>query len=215
MFRPRVMPHQISPAARSHGRLRVWLRLWPIVSCLVLACAAGVVLQARFGLLRAADEAGMRGEGARHGAQRPASSLPGASAEMPATSSPSQAWRGQVLRVIDGDTIEARVQTWPGQEVVTLVRLRGIDTPELAGGCPQEKLRAEEARGALTALIGGRGIVVCEVGPDKFYGRVVARVVTADGIDAGQALLEQGLARFYARGQRGNWCQTAGARSSG
>jgi endonuclease YncB( thermonuclease family) len=212
MFRSRIALHQRATAAsRSGVRLPVWL----IVSCLVLACVAGVVLQARFGLLRAGDEAGLRGEAAGRDMQRSASAMPDASAEIPAASSPSQSWRGQVLRVIDGDTVEARVQTWPGQEVVTLVRLRGIDTPELAGGCPQEKLRAEEARGALTALIGGRGIVVSEVGPDKFYGRVVARVVTADGIDAGQALLEQGLARFYARGQRGNWCQTAGARSSG
>jgi endonuclease YncB( thermonuclease family) len=37
----------------------------------------------------------------------------------------------EVVRVIDGDTFEARVRIWPGMDVTTRVRLRGIDAPEL------------------------------------------------------------------------------------
>ena len=37
----------------------------------------------------------------------------------------------EVLRVIDGDTFEARVRIWPGMDVTTKVRLRGIDAAEL------------------------------------------------------------------------------------
>ena len=38
-----------------------------------------------------------------------------------------------VVRTIDGDTFEARVLLWPGLEMTTHVRLRGIDAPERKG----------------------------------------------------------------------------------
>ena len=45
----------------------------------------------------------------------------------------------EVLRVIDGDTFEARVHVWPGIDITTRVRLRGIDAPELGGArCAEE-----------------------------------------------------------------------------
>src|SRR5688500_17296733 len=45
-------------------------------------------------------------------------------------SAPRLAYPAEVLRVLDGDTFEARVQLWPGLAITTRVRLRGIDTPE-------------------------------------------------------------------------------------
>ena len=36
-----------------------------------------------------------------------------------------------VTRVIDGDTIEVRVQIWLEQEILVRIRLAGIDAPEL------------------------------------------------------------------------------------
>jgi micrococcal nuclease len=190
MFRSRTATPLADLAADSD---RWRLPGWFVVACgLAAAFSAGLVLQARTGVLPMAQESA----GA---VEQPAPLV------VPTVA--NQSYRGQVLRVIDGDTVEARLQTWPGQEVVTLVRLRGIDTPELAGACVQERVRAEEARDALAALIGNRGITVSDVGPDKYYGRVVARLVTSDGTDAGQALLDRGLARVHARGQRGGWCQ--------
>src|SRR5690348_9640474 len=55
----------------------------------------------------------------------------------------------EVLRVIDGDTFEARINLWPGLEVTTRVRLRGIDAPELRAHCDDERIKAEAARDAL------------------------------------------------------------------
>jgi endonuclease YncB( thermonuclease family) len=40
-------------------------------------------------------------------------------------------YSAEVVHVIDGDTFAARVTIWPGVEVKTRVRLRGIDAPEL------------------------------------------------------------------------------------
>jgi endonuclease YncB( thermonuclease family) len=115
----------------------------------------------------------------------------------------------EVLRVIDGDTVEARIAIWLGQELVTKVRLRGIDAPELAGGCASERDMAVAARDRLTAMIGARAVTLQEVGPDKYHGRVVARLVTADGLDAGTALMADGHAVMWTGRRQGQWCALA------
>ncbi len=116
------------------------------------------------------------------------------------------AYRAQVLSVIDGDTVEARVHVWMGHELVTRIRLKDVDAPEMSGACGLERERAIAARDRLDALVRGPGIVLAEVRPDKYFGRVVARIVMADGRDAGAMLLAEGLARPYRGGRRDNWC---------
>jgi micrococcal nuclease len=116
------------------------------------------------------------------------------------------AYRAQALNVIDGDTVEARVHVWMGQEVVTRIRLKDIDAPEITGACGPERERALAARDRLDALVRGPGIVLAEVRPDKYFGRVVARILMADGRDAGAILLAEGLARPYRGGRRDSWC---------
>ena len=44
---------------------------------------------------------------------------------------PRTGYPAEVLRVFDGDTFEARVRIWPGTDVTTKVRIRGIDAPEM------------------------------------------------------------------------------------
>ncbi|MGL4440750.1 MAG: thermonuclease family protein [Bosea sp. (in: a-proteobacteria)] len=116
------------------------------------------------------------------------------------------AYQAQVLNVVDGDTVEARVHVWMGQEVVTRIRLKDIDAPEVTGACGPERERAIAARDRLAELVHGAGIVLADVRPDKYFGRVVARVVMSDGQDAGAILLSEGLARPYRGGRRQSWC---------
>ena len=59
-----------------------------------------------------------------------------------------------VIRTIDGDTFEARVHLPPGLDLITRVRLRGIDAPELKASCAQELQMAEAATDALRDLLG-------------------------------------------------------------
>jgi endonuclease YncB( thermonuclease family) len=54
-----------------------------------------------------------------------------------------------IIRTIDGDTFEARVHLWPGLEMTTKVRLRGIDAPELKTSCAQELEMAQATPCAL------------------------------------------------------------------
>ncbi len=112
----------------------------------------------------------------------------------------------EVLRVIDGDTFEARLRIWPGMDVTTKIRLRGIDAAELRARCDDERIKAEAARAALTCILAEGTIGVSYVGQDKFGGRVDADVSTARTPDVSAAMLGGGYARAYSRGRRESWC---------
>ncbi len=116
------------------------------------------------------------------------------------------AYQARILRVIDGDTVEARVGVWIGQEIVTKVRLRGVDAPELGGGCASSRGLAEQARARLEGLLGNAPVVLSEIGPDRYFGRVLARLTVASGAEAGETLHREGLARRYRGGRREGWC---------
>jgi endonuclease YncB( thermonuclease family) len=136
---------------------------------------------------------------------------PVAAPERPARS----AWRGgqvaqmlptQVLRVIDGDTFEARVRIWPGMDVTTKVRLRGIDAPEMHARCDDERAKALAARDALAQILNQGAVGIAQVGQDKYGGRVDAEVSTASTTDVSAVMLSRGLARRYSGGRRQSWC---------
>jgi endonuclease YncB( thermonuclease family) len=112
----------------------------------------------------------------------------------------------EVLRVLDGDTFEARVRVWPGLDVTTKVRLRGIDAPELKAKCSEERVKAEAARRALAAILAQGEVAISRVGLDKFGGRVDADASTRTTPDVSAALLQAGLARSYDGGRRAGWC---------
>jgi endonuclease YncB( thermonuclease family) len=113
----------------------------------------------------------------------------------------------EVLRVIDGDTFEARVHLWPGLDVTTRVRLRGIDAPELRAQCDEERVQAETARGALRTILGQGEVRIAHVTMDKYYGRVIADVFTRETPNVSAALIESGAARRYSGGRRNGWCR--------
>ncbi len=112
----------------------------------------------------------------------------------------------EVVRIIDGDKFQARVQVWPGLSVDTKVRLRGIDAPELHIRCADEYAKAQAARAALETMLAAGGVTISRVGIDKYGGRVDAAVATRDTADVSAALLNGGWARSYDGGRRGSWC---------
>lgn len=116
----------------------------------------------------------------------------------------------EVIRAIDGDTFEARVHLWPGLDMTTRVRLRGIDAPELKAGCAQELEMARSASEALDVLLAEGGVTIFNIGPDKYNGRVVADAATAQTPNVSAALLAGGYARVYGGGRRNGWCSGAG-----
>ncbi len=112
----------------------------------------------------------------------------------------------RVEKVIDGDTLRVRAHIWLGQEVSVLVRIRGIDTPEIKGRCAEERSGARAARSALETAVADGNVVLSHIEADKYGGRVLADVAT-DAIPAlGRHMIADGLARDYAGRKRGGWC---------
>lgn len=102
-------------------------------------------------------------------------------------------YRARIVRVVDGDTVEADValgfNTWRRGERLRLV---GIDAPEPRG---ETRAAGERATDALRRRIEGRELVICTVADraDSF-GRYLVRIY--DGAEAvNDWLIEKGLAR--------------------
>ncbi|MFN3318375.1 MAG: thermonuclease family protein [Allorhizobium sp.] len=103
------------------------------------------------------------------------------------------------VRAIDGDTIEVNGET---------IRILNIDTPEIRHAqCDAERRLGEVAKQRVARLLraGRIGIRRGDGGrmTDK-YGRTLA-VVDIDGVDIGEQLISEGLARPWT-GKRRSWC---------
>ena len=119
---------------------------------------------------------------------------------------PITGYPADVIRVFDGDTFEARVQVWPGLEITTKIRLRGIDAPELRARCAEERVLAESAREALAALLAQGRVGIRQVSLDKYGGRVVADASASGTRDVADTLIAGGHVRRYRGGRRAGWC---------
>ena len=119
----------------------------------------------------------------------------------------------KLTRIIDGDTFEARIRIWFGQEITTLVRVRGFDAPELKSRCAAEASGAHQASDLLGDFLDTATIELRDVTLDKYGGRVVATVMVSDPAFAGEPLqdissimLATGLVRTYNGAARQSWC---------
>jgi len=139
-------------------------------------------------------------------AAAPANELPAAEPPLAKRMDAASIYPAEVLRVIDGDTFSARVRVWPGLDVETKVRLRGIDAAELHARCAEEFSQAEAARTALQTILAEGGVTISRVGIDKYGGRVDALAATRATADVSAAMLAGGWARPYQGGRRKSWC---------
>jgi endonuclease YncB( thermonuclease family) len=114
--------------------------------------------------------------------------------------------QGDVLQVLDGDTVAVRLHVWIGQDIETHVRINGIDTPEIHGKCEEERSLAQKARSELSGLVSDRKIELTNIRLEKYAGRVLADAKTEDGLDIGKHLISKGVARAYQGEKRKPWC---------
>ena len=102
------------------------------------------------------------------------------------------------VRVVDGDSVALA-----GMGVV---RLEGLDTPELHGKCADERARAQAAAERLGELLRERPVVVAwPAARREKFGRPLVRI-TAGGRDVAETLISEGLGRTYQGGPRAAWC---------
>ncbi len=106
-------------------------------------------------------------------------------------------YAAEVVRVVDGDTLDMRIAIWPGLVAEYAVRVRGIDAPEtFRPGCEAERAAGEEAAQTVAQIYGpGTDTRLREVSYDPFYGRVVAEVRRDAGAEEWTSLADELLER--------------------
>lgn len=92
---------------------------------------------------------------------------------------------GQVVSVLDGDTVEVLHNQHPER-----IRLHGIDCPE------KGQAYGQNAKHATSDLVFGKEVTVQTHGHDK-YKRTIADVLLPDGTNVSQELAKQGWCWWY------------------
>lgn len=111
----------------------------------------------------------------------------------------------EVSSIYDGDTIRVTIRAWPavaGERI--LVRLYGIDTPEISDKRPRVYRLARSAKQfSVTQLRGAKRIELRQIRRDKYF-RLLAEV-WVDGRNLSELLLKAGLAKPYFGGKKVSW----------
>lgn len=127
-------------------------------------------------------------------------------------------YKANVIRVIDGDTIEVSVELLPNLTQTIHVREGNLDTPEKRRGIGGAKCDQELAYGKVVSeyvfqlLPVGTVVQIENFKKDKYAGRIVADIkfYMSEGgelLDLGDHLIEQGMAVPYDGGTKQKvWC---------
>jgi len=90
-------------------------------------------------------------------------------------------YRAQLVKVIDGDTIDVVLDLGFKLSYGIRLRLRGIDTPEMRAADPAERERAQKAKDVITELLTDKDLTVitsltAKGDERRTFGRYVADV---------------------------------------
>ena len=109
---------------------------------------------------------------------------------------PRYSYWATVVRWVDGDTVWLTIDLGFRMTATTDFRCYGIDTPERG----QPGYVEATARANVLAPVGSTMLVTTYKAPDK-YGRWLVQIF-ADGVDVGQTLVAEGLAKPYFGGTK-------------
>ena len=125
-------------------------------------------------------------------------------------------YKATLMRVVDGDTIDAEIDLGFKIFIKERIRLMGIDTPESRTRNLQEKSWGKAASARLSELLAesdGNFTLVTKVQKKGKFGRILGtiQVSTKDGIvDANQVLINEQLAIPYTGGNKEESREAAG-----
>lgn len=107
-----------------------------------------------------------------------------------ATESCLYTYRAEILRVVDGDTIDARIDVGFRMTTEQRLRLLGVNCPETKGATREAGLAASAY--TRSAILGKT--VLIRTAKSDVFGRWLAAVYLEDGTDFNASLLEKGFA---------------------
>jgi len=113
---------------------------------------------------------------------------------------------GKIVKVYDGDTVTVSARLYITEKQTTKlfrfnVRLRGIDSPEIKSKNANERILAIEARDGLQSLIMNQVVTLENVAYDK-YGRILADIITKEGVNVSDWMLGNDYAVKYNGGTK-------------
>ena len=123
-------------------------------------------------------------------------------------SSTAYAYEWEILRVIDGDTLEIKNECFP-KELKLSVRVNSVDTPEKGSRakCDKEAKLAEQASKFTKQFVGkNKKASFKNIKWDKYGGRLLADVEINGKSLAGE-LIRNNYARSYDGKKKGSWCE--------
>ena len=99
--------------------------------------------------------------------------------------------QGIVAFCFDGDTVKLTDRR--------VIRIAGIDTPEIKHGANEAQFFSREARHLLDNLTKGRKISLLQVGEKcrDNYGRLIADIILENGSSVSETMIKQGAAFYY------------------
>ena len=109
----------------------------------------------------------------------------------------------EVVRVVDGDTVDVNIDLGFSLTKKERVRVAGIDTPESRTSNPQEKVLGLHAKKVLTNKLEEAKVLTIATEKDGKYGRMLGWI-HADGspVSINQLMIDEGYAWAYDGGKK-------------
>lgn len=105
----------------------------------------------------------------------------------------------QVIKVIDGDTVEITLDLGFNIHTKQKIRISGINTPELKSKVPEEKIKAEKAKDFAQKWFDkhSRATIIVSTTKEDKYGRVLGDFYVEGGPSFSEEMLKEDLAVVY------------------
>jgi micrococcal nuclease len=101
-------------------------------------------------------------------------------------------YKAKIIRVVDGDTVDAEVDLGFHVVITMKFRLAGINAPEM------KTAEGKKAKSALISVIEGKTVKILTIkDKQEKYGRYLAIILENDKNNVNNWLVEQGLATPY------------------
>ncbi len=116
-------------------------------------------------------------------------------------------YKAKLMRVVDGDTVDAEIDLGFGVFMKQRIRLYGINTPESRTRDLEEKERGLAAKARLVEILGKEFIIETILNKRGKFGRILGTLHTiaeegGESININQKLVEEGHAVEYFGGSR-------------
>ena len=108
----------------------------------------------------------------------------------------------EIVKVIDGDTVDIRIDLGFNICHITRIRLNRVDTPETFTKNKEDRKYAMQAKAYVSAWMKKQSQIKVRTLKDDKYGRILAEFIGDDSICLNDLLINEGYAWLYDGGAK-------------